>query len=184
MTNIATKAQHLILLMALILSPLIISKESHASSIAPDIQARLSAPDKIGQVDARFLGLRLYSAALFTEKGTPFRWQRPFALELTYKRSFSRKRLVSASLSELERVEGKQADHKSIETKLNGCFKAVKARDRFVAIPQGKNSVSFLLNGRQTCRINHSNIRKRLLGIWLSDTSRDKQASRRLRGLN
>jgi hypothetical protein len=172
------------LIMASFMVASLIGLPAQASQIPRDVQAQLSAPGKIGQVQVRFLGIRIYSAALFTEQGAPFKWSRPFALELKYARSFSRDRLVSASISELVRVEGKRGDHEAIATKLNSCFRDVKARDRFVAVPKGSNGLSFFLNGRQTCRINHSNIRSRVLGIWLADNSRDRGLSRRLRGLN
>ena len=157
---------------------------AQANVIASDIRAQLSAAERIGQVQVRFVGLRLYSAALFTEEGAPFNWSRPFALELKYARRFSRERLVSASMSELERMEGRRTDHSAIASKLKACFRTVKASDRFVAIPDGKNSVRFYHNGRQTCRLSHANIRSRLLGIWLSDRARNLHLSRNLRGLD
>ena len=156
---------------------------AEASEVPNDIQSQLKQPEKIGEVQVRFLGIRMYEAALFTKQGAPFKWSQPFALELTYLRRFSKQRLVKASISELERVEGQQSDHAGIASKLDRCFRTVGASDRFVAVPQGRNAVHFYFNGRLTCRLQHSGIRNRLLGIWLADNSRDRQLSRTLRGL-
>ncbi len=155
-----------------------------ANTVPDDIKSQLQDPEKIGEVNVRFLGIRMYDAALFTKAGGTFQWSRPFALELTYARSFSRDRLVKASLSELERMEGERSDHQLIGSKLESCFRSVRASDRFVAIPEGRNQVKFYFNGRKTCALQHSAIRERLLGIWLSDTARDRRLSRLLRGLD
>ena len=163
---------------------LVFALPAAANTVPDDIKSQLQAPQKIGEVNVRFLGIRMYDAALFTKAGGAFRWSRPFALELTYARSFSRDRLIKASLSELERMEGDQSDHQVIGDKLESCFRTVRSSDRFVAIPEGRNQVNFYFNGRQTCALQHSAIRERLLGIWLSDAARDRRLSRLLRGLD
>lgn len=167
-----------------LVSGLLFSLPLHANTVPNDIQAQLKAPGKVGEVQVRFLGIRMYRAALFTKEGIPFNWNRPFALELKYARSFGKDRLVNASISELERLEGKRKDHAAIARKLGNCYRNVSASDRFVAVPKGRNSVQFFFNGRKTCSLNHAGVRERVLGIWLSDRSRDKRLSRVLRGLN
>lgn len=167
----------------IVLAGLVFALPANANTVPDDIRAELSGPEKIGEVNVRFLGIRMYDAALFTKGGDAFQWSRPFALELTYARSFGRDRLIKASLSELERMEGEQSDHQTIATKLESCFRTVRASDRFVAIPDGRNLVRFYFNGTPTCALRHSGIRERLLGIWLSDTARDRRLSRLLRGL-
>ena len=173
----------LVIFFALALSALTCLPAS-ANPVSSNIRDQLSTPGKIGEVQVRFFGIRIYSAALFTSKGAAFDWTEPFALELKYNRSFSKKRLITASLSELERLEGKRPDHAQIASKLQTCFRTVKATDRFVAIPVGRNNVAFYFNGSKTCDLDHQGIRERLLGIWLSDRARDTKLSRLLRGLN
>ena len=165
-------------------SSLLFSLPLQANVIPKDIRAQLQGPQKVGEVQVRFLGIRMYNAALFTKGGNAFSWNRPFALELKYARSFSKDRLVKASISELQRLEGKRKDHATISQKLENCYRTVRASDRFVAVPKGRNSVQFYFNGQKTCDLNHAGVRERILGIWLSDRSRDKQLSRVLRGLN
>lgn len=162
---------------------LLLAAPASANVVPKEVRSQLAKAEQIGKVQVRFLGIRMYSAALFTKGGSPFDWGQPFALELKYTRSFGRDRLVKASISELERLEGKRADHAAIASKLQSCYRSVKSSDRFVAIPQGRNGLSFFFNGRQTCNIRHSGIRERLLGIWLSDRSRNVGLSRSLRGL-
>ncbi len=167
-----------------ILIGLTLSVSAYSATVPGEVCKQISAPQKIGQVQVSFLGISMYSATLFTQQGNAFAWEKPFALKLQYKRSFSRSRLVKASISELERLEGKREDHAQIAQKLHGCFRSVRKSDRFVAIAKSRNSLHFFFNGRKTCNIQHSGIRERVLGIWLSDRSRNAQLSRKLRGKN
>ena len=145
------------------------------ASYGSDMQLR-------GAVDYRWLGFPLYSASLFTPMGGKFDWRKPAALQLEYDREISRQNLIKATMVELSRMEGKQADHDAISGKLVACFRDVKDGDHFVASSQSANAVSLYFNGSKTCTLQHSNIRERFLGIWLSDNSRSPKLSRRLRG--
>lgn len=154
-----------------------------SASARPDLErAGLSAPGNVGQVTFRWLGLPLYRAALFTEEGADFTWQRPMALELAYLRNISRDNLLEATLTELERIEGRKPDLDSLLGKLRGCFRDVRKGDTFVAVARARDVLSFWLNGRKTCELRHTGVRERFLGIWLSDKSRSASLSRQLRG--
>ncbi|SNY92224.1 Chalcone isomerase-like [Cohaesibacter sp. ES.047] len=175
---------HPVLRSIVVLLGLLMAAPASSNTLSSNVMAQVRSPEKIGEAQVRFLGFRVYSAALFTQQGRAFNWKRPFALTLDYDRSFSKKRLIDASISEMERMEGDRPDHAAIAAKLENCFRSVKASDRFTATATSRNSVNFYFNGRQTCKISHAGIRERLLGIWLSDQSRDKSLSRRLRGMN
>ena len=155
-----------------------------ASTTNVSLQGTSAALEKIGSVQVRFFGFRLFSAALFTEGGSPFDWQDHFALRLTYDRGFDRDTLVSTSIDEMTRLEGPRPDHGEIRAKLEVCYRSVARADNFLAVAESRNAVRFYLNGQRTCRIQHNGIRERLLGIWLSDNARDVGMSRQLRGVN
>jgi hypothetical protein len=144
----------------------------------------IASPERIGSAELRWLGIKLYKADLYTERGEDFDWSRPFQLDLTYQREFSGQALVKATLLEIERVEGGLQDGDAIMAKLAECFRDVKPADRYSAVAVGANAVRFFLNNEETCLLEHDNIRARFLGIWLSDSSRELAASQALRGLD
>lgn len=144
----------------------------------------ISSPERIGSAELRWLGIKLYKADLYTERGEGFAWSRPFQLDLTYHREFSGQALVKATLFEIERVEGGLPDGEEIMAKLAECFRDVKPADKYSAVAVDENLVRFFLNNEETCLLEHDDIRARFLGIWLSDNSRELAASQALRGLD
>lgn len=146
------------------------------------VAAGISEAQNLGRVTVRWFGLPLYDAALYTERGARFSWQAPMALELAYRREISGESLVSATQNELERIEGPRRDHPAIVEKLSPCLRDVGPGDRFLAVARDVDRVDFWFNGRRICEVRHENLRKRFLGIWLSDDARSVALSRRLRG--
>ncbi|MEP3295640.1 MAG: hypothetical protein ABJO27_04025 [Pseudoruegeria sp.] len=154
-----------------------------AAIAAPsEITKRLRAAEPIGEASFRLLGAELYRAQLFTEGGADFEVDQPYSLALVYERSIKGSTLIKATLREMRRMEGKRADHAEIAEKLNDCFQSVKEGDRYSAIPRGQSVVEFWRNGALRCSLSHPGIRDRIMGIWLSDQSRDPNLSRQLRG--
>jgi hypothetical protein len=167
-----------------VLGMLLVTGVASANTPATETRFELSRPERIGYAELSWFGVKLYKAELFTETGAEFAWGNPFRLDLTYSRSFSTSALVKATLIELDRVEGPRADHPRIEAELGRCFGEVRRGDVFSAIALDRNTIRFLLNGEETCTLEHDDIRSRFLGIWLSDQSRELAASKALRGLN
>jgi hypothetical protein len=155
-----------------------------ANTPATETRSELSSPERIGSAELDWFGIKLYKAELFTETGGAFAWGSPFRLDLTYSRDFSTSALVKATLIELDRLEGPRADHPEIGVELGRCFEDVRRGHVFSAIALERNAIRFLLNGEETCTLQHEDIRSRFLGIWLSDQSRELAASKALRGLN
>ncbi|WP_372614103.1 chalcone isomerase family protein [Aquicoccus sp.] len=146
------------------------------------VAAGIDGAQNLGRVTVRWFGVPLYDAALYIEGGERFSWQVPMALELAYRREISGERLVEATARELERIEGSRRDHPIILEKLESCFRDVAQGDRFLAVAQAGDRVDFWFNGARVCEVRHENLRKRFLGIWLSDDARSIALSRRLRG--
>lgn len=138
---------------------------------------------KKGSALYKVLGVSLYQASLYSTEDS-FAWQYPLALELGYMRSFSGELLVSATLHEVARMSTLGEDHSELHPILGECFKSVQKGDVYLAIADNPNRLRFKLNNEQVCDIDYENIAPKVLGIWLSDDTRDLKRSRQLRGLN
>lgn len=142
----------------------------------------LSQPVELGTVMVRWLGLPIYRASLHTEGESRFGWRQPLALQIEYFRSISQDDLTKSTRVEIQRIEGPRADQAAMMQKLASCFRDVARGDVFTAVSTQPDSLVLHLNGQQTCAIRHPDLRKRFLGIWLSDNSRSARLSARLRG--
>lgn len=98
-------------------------------------------------------------------------------------RSFSGELLVSATLHEVVRMGVPDEDHSELHPILGECLKSVQKGDVYLAIAGNPNRLRFKLNSEQVCEIDYESIAQKVLGIWLSDASRDLKRSRQLRGL-
>jgi hypothetical protein len=146
--------------------------------VVPD--ARVS-----GEGDLRFLGLRIYSAKLWTPGG---KWVEgvPFALELTYHRSISRERFVSTSLDEIRRIQGNAVSETQLESW------AAEMRRGFVDVSPGERIVGVFLPG-QGCRFYAGNqlqhevrdpvFASAFFAIWLDPRTRDQGLRQKLMGV-
>ena len=161
---------------------LLLATPMRAADGAGVIAATIENAQIRGAATFRWLGLPLYTARLFTPGGAAVDWSRPVALQLTYARDIKRQSLVDATVSELERLEGSQADHAVIGQKLSPCFRNVSEGDQFVAATRGRDEVVLFFNGNKTGSTSHDNLGRRFLDIWLSDNSRSPSQSRKLRG--
>lgn len=135
-----------------------------------------------GEATMRWFGIPLYDATLFTPNGQALDWQRPIALRLVYSRKISREAFLTATMRELDRIEGQRADHSEIRQKLMACYRDALTGDQFIAGSDTSDEVSLWFNGTKTCDVRHPQIRQRFLGIWLSDQSRSLRLTRHLRG--
>lgn len=153
-----------------------------AHSPPHEVRANVAGAQMLGAASYRWLGLPLYDATLYTTDGMSFDWSRKVALQLVYARKLSRDTLVNATLAELVRMERSRQDHPAIRKKLTACMRGTTTGDRIVAISTGRDSMSFWFNGWKTCDLSHPGIKRRVLGIWLSEGTRFARQSRALKG--
>lgn len=149
-----------------------------ASAQASAISAALPGASERGAAVYRYLGFPLYEARLYTKGGAAFDWNTDFGVELRYLRNLSQYDLVEGTMRELARTGGALP----VRGQLESCFSGVSKGDRYLAVTNGPNSVSFWLNGRRTCTLSHPQIKYRFMGIFLGDNTRSKSFTRRLRG--
>lgn len=125
----------------------------------------------------------LYDASLCADK-TPFTMEGKFSLTLDYKRKFSSDQLVKATIVEMSRLSGRdKSEFAALKQPITACFPDVKKGDQITGVSLGKNTAKFYLNGKLSCDIEWNGFRHDFFGIWLSDNTRAKKQSRRLRGL-
>lgn len=179
-TTLPIRGRHVMLALGLLL-PLAFVAKAHAD-VAPEVRSTVAQPGELGSGDFRWFGLKVYEAQLYTPQGKGFNWERPFALQLDYARKVKARVQIRASLDELKRIEGAQGDHAQIGNKLSTCLRDLLAGDRVVAVAKNADTLEFFVNGSQTCTLKHGAIRQRYMSLWLSDSARDQNLARRLRG--
>ncbi|TQV69578.1 hypothetical protein FIL88_06710 [Aliiroseovarius halocynthiae] len=130
-----------------------------------------------GEATFRYLGFPLYDARLFTPGGAALDWAKPFALELRYRRNLTQFDLVESTMRELKRTGGAI----DVRDGLTRCFKDVRKGDRFTAVAKAKNTIGFWLNGQATCTLDHPNISRRFMEIFLGEKTRSKSFTRALK---
>lgn len=145
---------------------------------ATSLQSTLPGAELRGSATYRFVGLPLYEARLYTSAGEPLDWGRDFGLELKYLRNLSQYDLVEGTMRELARTGAPLP----VRAQLERCFEDVRKGDRYLAVSQGRDRIRFWLNGRQTCQLNHPQIKTRFMAIFLGDNTRSKAFTRRLKG--
>lgn len=143
------------------------------------LPAAIASPQRIGTAEFSLVGIPIYSASLYTENGAAFAPSSPFILELTYKRSVSKDKLIEASASEMNRIYGGTG---GLEAQLSNCFRDVGKGDRFAAVNRSSDQVDLYFNDQKTCSLKGPSASERFMGIWLSNNSRAPNLSRALRG--
>ncbi|PRY22544.1 hypothetical protein CLV78_10684 [Aliiruegeria haliotis] len=157
--------------------PALLLAASLLATPSPSLAA-ISGASERGSAVYRHFGLPIYEARLYTKGGAPLDWNEDFALELRYLRNFTAFDLVESTMRELDRTGGALPVRGQLET----CFTDVRKGDRFLAVTNGPDRISFRLNGRQTCTLSHSGITYRFMSIFLGDNSRSQRFTRKLRG--
>ncbi len=162
---------HRLLLPLVLLAASVLAQPSPAQAAFPGASER-------GTAVYRHLGLPIYSARLLTKGGAALNWEEDFALELRYLRNFTQYDLVESTLREIDRTGGVRPGREQ----LNSCFKDVQKGDRFLAVTEGANRITFRLNGSQTCTLSQPGISRSFMAIFLGENSRSARFTRKLRG--
>ena len=145
---------------------------SPVAATVPLPQAVQSGPawQLIGNGDMRFLGWRIYEAAL---------WRRTVvdaapaqALAIRYARTISSDRLVSSTLDELARLGATRPER--WRDALARAFPDVKAGDVLVAVREA-SGVRFYHLGRETAAVVGEDFADAFFGIWLDPRTREPE---------
>lgn len=156
--------------------------EPAVASLPEPVKALAPAWRPLGSGEARFLGLRLYEAALWVG-AQGYREDAPFALALTYARAFSRDTLVSASLDEMRRLGG--ADEARLsrwKVELERVFPDVAAGETIVGVHLPGRGAAFYHQGRLSGEVADPAFARAFFAIWLDSRTRVPALRGRLLG--
>jgi hypothetical protein len=147
-----------------------------------EVERSVPSAQQVGEARYHVLAWAIFDASLYAEGGS-FAWERPFALTLTYRRSFSAQALASRTLVEMQRRGyGGAAELAPLGRRLQACFADVAPGDRITGVSMGPNSARFYFNGAQRCEIEWPGFRRAFFGIWLDAQGEARTLSGRLRG--
>lgn len=136
-----------------------------------------------GGGEARWLGLRLYDAALWVPGGR-WDWGAPFALSLRYARSFSSERLVDSSIDEMRRLfapeDGVLARWRA---ELAQAFPDVEEGDVLVGEYRPGQGAAFYSGGQLRLEIVDAELARSFFSIWLDPRTRSPELRAQLLGL-
>ena len=135
-----------------------------------EVAGRVSSERPAGCAEYAFLAAGLYRAELWTDAGVPPGDR--FALSLVYRRDFSRRTLVSASINEMARMSGRpRSAFDGARAELENAIRDVGKGDRLTAWRGAPGRVEFIHNGNVTGALTHD--AELFLDIWLGPGSRD-----------
>jgi hypothetical protein len=154
-----------------------------ANARPTEVARTIPAAQQVGEASYRFLAWTLFDAALWAPEGE-FSWNGPFALTLTYQRSFSANDLATRTLAEMaQRGSGDASTLGPLQTPLTGCFADVTPGDRITGVSSGPNTARFYFNGRERCELEWPEFRRQFFGIWLDASGSNRALSNQLRGV-
>jgi hypothetical protein len=151
---------------------------------APAVLPAAERWQMLGDAELRWLGLRIYDAALWVPQDSGWSSDAAFALEIRYGRAISSQRLVDVSLEEMQRLQ--VADERQLETwrePLAAAFPDVERDDAIIGLRMPDGRVRFFHRGVMTVEIADPEFAAAFFAIWLDERTRAPAMRKRLLGL-
>ncbi|WP_126242834.1 chalcone isomerase family protein [Burkholderia gladioli] len=161
------------------LAALLLARGAQAGCVDELAQARL-----IGAGDFCVLGICLYDARLYASRA-PVDLDAPFALELSYRRHFSRKQLVGAGMHELDRLAGGALTDEvrsAWQADMLRAFDDVGPGDSLCGVYLPSQGARFYRNGQPGAAVDDPVFAKAFFSIWLDPRTRAPALRRKLLG--
>jgi hypothetical protein len=152
---------------------------------APAAQATTPQWPVVGQGDYTFWGLSIYSAQLRSPSALDATgWSsQPFALTLTYARSFSGVDIAKRSLSEMERDPTMDRRRSAAWlTHMQACIPDVVKGDSITGEYMPSFGIRFTHNDQATCEIADTTFARYFMGIWLGPATSEPTLRQALLG--
>lgn len=140
-------------------------------SVPAEVQAAQPQAQLQGTTTLRFLGLPIYDARLWAAPGFALEQftQRPFLLELQYRRALSGARIAERSIREMRRQSGfDTAAASAWQAQLARLIPDVAAGDRLTGAYTPGGGARFWHNGRALGQLDDPLLARLFFGIWLS----------------
>jgi hypothetical protein len=126
----------------------------------------------VGQGTFRWLGLRVYDAALWAPDGR-LDFARPFALVLRYARAIDGETIAERSIEEIERLgAGSPVQRASWAQRLRAAMPDVAVGDQITGVHRPGKGARFYLNGRPLGEIDDPAFSRAFFAIWLDPRTR------------
>ena len=153
-------------------------------SLIPEVDNQSTPMQQVGQASYKLGFWRIYDAALFAPDGE-YDPDQPFALALTYNRSFKKDRIVDATFHEIARMtDVDQASLETLRAPLTDCFSDVVPGDRITGVRVTAEETHFFYNGEKRCALEEAGFSASFFNIWLGENSRNPKMTARLKGLS
>ena len=147
-----------------------------------EVDHAIPGAQQVGAARYQMLAISLFDAELYSASGA-FAWRQPFALSITYQRSFSARTLANRGLQEMsQHGGGTAAELAPLGPHLQACFADVSRGDRITGVATGPDSAQFYYNGRPRCEIEWPGFRRAFFSIWLDARGGQRAFSQQLRG--
>lgn len=163
---------------------LLASFPAFAVVLPPSVQAQHPELDHVGGGEMRWLGFKLYDAALWASARGEAAVGGAHVLSIRYARAISSERLVSVSLDEMRRLgvtdEGRLARWGEA---LAAALPSVVAGDTLAALHRPGEGVRFWHQDRPSGEISDPELARAFFAIWLDPRTREPQLRAQLLGL-
>lgn len=122
----------------------------------------------VGQAKFKVMWFEVFEARLFTPSGKFESYQSELALELEYRRDFTRKQLLKETAKQLKPYASEAQIRLWLE-RLDSIFSGVKRGDRLGVYLRPSGEASFYFNRRFVGRVLDPNFGPAFVRIWLAD---------------
>lgn len=164
-----------------LIASLLMAASTAGAAIASNDPLRLH-----GEGSLRWLGLKIYEARLFApQQFAPQQsLQAPFALELTYARTFAGDKIAQVSIDEIKRLGiGGKGQHEQWLAQMKALFPTVTPGDRLRGVHQPGIGAEFFFNDRPIGAIRDPAFSNAFFSIWLDPNTAEPGLRRLLLGL-
>lgn len=144
----------------------------------------LTAAQLSGKGALCLFGFCLYDAQLWSVK-VPFSYDAPFALEVTYRRSVDRTRLIQTAIDEIRRLQAPAPSDATLARwarAMAPAFPDVKSGDTLCGVYLPDRGARFYANGQLTTEVDDPAFARAFFDIWLAPGTRATSLRRRLLG--
>ncbi|MEE4015280.1 chalcone isomerase family protein [Roseibium sp. FZY0029] len=142
----------------------------------------MSSPELVGKGRMTFLGFKVFDAELYAPRGT-YNPSAPFALKLTYLRSFKGKQIAESSVKEIRRQGGvSDAQLAKWQSQMEAIFPSVTPGQSITGVRNSSGHAEFYLGNRKLGTIADPAFTKKFFAIWLGGNTRDPQLRAKLVG--
>ena len=163
---------------------LALSFPAFAVVLPPSVAAQHPKFDRVGGGEMRWLGFKLYDAALWASARGEAAMGDAHVLSIRYARAISSERLVSVSLDEMRRLG--VADEARLARwgeALAAALPSVEAGDTLAALHRPGEGARFWHQGQPSGEIRDAELARAFFAIWLDPRTREPELRAQLLGL-